>query len=54
MLHCFDGCCSFVLTFVFFYCPFIPLAILSLLLPFVITIVNSDTAEFHLLAGTPE
>lgn len=43
----FDGRCSFVLTFVFSYCPFIPLVILILLLIFVITVVNS-TAAFHL------
>lgn len=40
--------------FCVFLLSFHTMAILSLLLPSVISIVNSDTAEFHLLAGTPE
>lgn len=48
MLHWFVGWCFLVLTFVSFYCPFLPQVILILLLTFVSATVNSCTAEFQL------
>ena len=42
------------LSLLLYFSIVLSLVILILLLTFVVTIVNSYTAEFHLLAGTPK